>query len=410
MTISISKKTWAGIALEPVPGTFTAPTRYIPTRSTIKTDRKPIYSDEDRYTRDKNFLPQYGPRHGTIDFKGRWFNDSCADFLYAWMGGWSVGSVNALSYKHSFTMADIPPTWSFAKAYASEAYKITQAGCEKLSLSITADKVIEYDASFSGHFPVVYSGPPSPTFTADPGFAGYLPSLTLASLGASTTDIIDLKVDMSQKLEMWNPIAGIPDFTTLYYGDREINLDFTARFDASTLWDGWLATTDDSVTIDVKGALIGQVAVVSLGVQSSGTFTILYKSQETAPILYNATGADVQAAVRLLPGVGTNISVTGNSGGPYTFSITGELQADPAVITGSGIHLGAPGPLTIVTTAYYQELNLSFPIVNYESVEHDEGKVNVTVKVKAKVRPDPTQAAAIMTAFVQNTISTYAAG
>ncbi len=412
MTAAISKITWLGIAKEGTPGTFVAPTRYVPTHSTIKAPRKPVYSDEDRNSRDKNFLAVYGPRQGGMECKGRWFNDSCVDFLYGWMGGISSANPSGPVYKHSLTMADTPPAWSLGKAYKSQGYKITYAGVEKFTLSVTPEKTIDYDVTFLGHFPINYSTPPSPSFTADPGFAGYLPTLTLTSLGASTTDIIDLKISLSQKIELWNPIAGSADFTTMYFGDREVDIDFTARFDVSTLFDSYWATpTDDSLTFDVLGAQIGASTLVTLGAQSSGTFTLTYGGQTTTGLAYGALASAVQTAVRLLSSVDAGCLVTGGAGGPYTIQNTGPMAPSTLLWTGSGASLTTPGNFSVAApTLYNQELNLVFPTMNYESFDWDESKTNVMIKAKCKVRPDPTQVNAIMTAFVQNLIANYTTG
>ncbi len=411
---AISKKTFIGIAAEGgTPGTYVTPARYIPTKSTLKAIRKPMYSDEDRNSRDKNYVSAFGPRSSSLDCKGRWFNDSCPDFLIGWMGGYSVANPSGPVYKHSITMADVPPAYSLTKGYASQTYKVAYCGVEKFSLIVSADKTIDYDCTFIGKFPVNHSSPPTPSWTgATGGFAGYLPTLTLTSLGASTTDIIDLKIDLTQKIELWNPIAGSADFSTMYFGDREASIDFTARFDVSTLFDSyWSTVTDDSLTFDVQGPQIGQSTVVTVGAQSSGTFTLTYNGQTTAGIAYGALGSAVQTAVRLLSTVDAGCLVTGGAGGPYTIQNTGPMAPSSLVWTGSGASLTTPGNFSVAApTIYNQELNIAFALINYESLDWDESKTNVLVKAKCKVRPDPAGVTALMTAFVQNLQATFANG
>ncbi len=54
------------------------------------------------------------------------------------------------------------------------------------------------------------------------------------------------------------------------------------------------------------------------GTATSGTFTLHFEGQETAALPYNATAAQIQAAMVLLPNIGAGkIQVTGPDGGPY---------------------------------------------------------------------------------------------
>lgn len=325
--MAISKKTFLGIARETTPGTaVTTPTRYIPCKGTIKGMRKPEYSDEDRNSRDKNFHVVYGPRKGEVDIKGGWFNDASVPLLLGVMGSLSSAQPDSVNvptvYKHTLTLADTPPTFTFVKSYQSQSYYLPYAAVEKLALKwSSASKAVECDATILSQFPQILGSPPTPAFTTVRQFSGYMPKITLGSLG-STSDISDFQISIDQKIEMWNPSNGIADYVGLYFGEREVKVDFTARFDVSTLFTQWNTITDDSVTIDIQGDLIGS-------------------------------------------------------------------------------HTG---------TNYYQELNLNMPIVNYDSFDWDEGKINVLVKVKGTCRPAPDLSTLPLTAFVQNTVTSYANG
>jgi hypothetical protein len=329
---AISKKTFLGLALETTPGTaITTPVRYIPCKSTIKAERKPEYTDDDRNSRDANFTVTYGTRKGGVDVKGNWYNDACATLLYALMGGYAVSQPDATHvptvYKHTFSMADVPPTYTLVKSYATETYYASYSALEKFSLKFSADKTLEYDASFTTRFPLTTTQP-SPAFTTLQAFPGYAGTFTLTTLGASTTDIIDFDIAVEQKIDTWTPGSGTPDYVSLYFGERKVTGGFTARFDVNTLAANWRNTTDDSLTFDIQGALIAN---------------------------------------------------SGSSGTPPN-------------------------------TNYNQELNISLPIISYDSFDWDESKVNVTVKVKFTARPKADLSQPVMSAFVQNTVSTYANG
>ncbi len=326
--MAISKKTWLGLAVESSPGTaVTVPVRYVPCKSTFKGIQKPEYTEEDRNSRDKNFTAVYGPRSAEFTIKGDWYNDASVPFLFGAMGASADSQPNSVNcptvYKHALTMADVCPVFTLAKYYQTQAYYFSYSAVSKWGLKFSGEsKNIENDVTLMGRFPQVLASPPSPVFTAIPPFAGYAPTITLGSLG-TTSDILDVDIEFTQKLDPWTPPAGSPDFVTLYFGEREATVSFTARFDVSTLYQNyWMTPTQDSFSFDVKGALIASYS-------------------------------------------GTN---------------------------------------------YNQEFYLDFPTINYDSMEVDEGKVNLLVKAKATAIASPTLATQLMSAWITNTVASYAAG
>lgn len=91
------------------------------------------------------------------------------------------------------------------------------------------------------------------------------------------------------------------------------------------------------------------------GSPTGGTFTLTYKGQTTAGIAFNATGTTVNTAFQLLSTVGTNCTVSGGAGGPYTFTFSGTLLYDTTAITASsaGLTGGSSPTLTITQTQVY---------------------------------------------------------
>jgi hypothetical protein len=84
---------------------------------------------------------------------------------------------------------------------------------------------------------------------------------------------------------------------------------------------------------------------VTLGQQSSGTFTLSYGGSTTPALPYNATASQVQTALGSLPSIGVaNVTVSGNAGGPYTVALAQSLTASLTANFGS---LGAPGITSI---------------------------------------------------------------
>jgi hypothetical protein len=91
--------------------------------------------------------------------------------------------------------------------------------------------------------------------------------------------------------------------------------------------------------------------LVTLGTQSSGTFTLTWNNFTTAAIPYNASAATVLAALVALGGlaVGPNgWAVTGSAGGPYTVTTPGPGSAP---LTGSGASLTTPANFGITSGA-----------------------------------------------------------
>lgn len=84
-------------------------------------------------------------------------------------------------------------------------------------------------------------------------------------------------------------------------------------------------------------------ALITLGTQASGTFTISYLGQTTSGIAYNAAAATVQTAIQGLSTVGAgNATVAGSAGGPYTVTFAGALAQNINPITTDFSALGTP--------------------------------------------------------------------
>lgn len=96
-----------------------------------------------------------------------------------------------------------------------------------------------------------------------------------------------------------------------------------------------------------------QQLVTITGAPTGGTFTLTYAGQTTAGIAYNANGATVQTALRLLSNITPDkVTVAGAAGGPWTVTFAAALAAtNVAEMTGSGASLtGGTTPAVAVTT------------------------------------------------------------
>lgn len=59
------------------------------------------------------------------------------------------------------------------------------------------------------------------------------------------------------------------------------------------------------------------------GIPTGGTFSLSFDGFVTAPLAYNASAAQVQTALQALASLGTDVTVAGAAGGPYTVTFSG---------------------------------------------------------------------------------------
>lgn len=89
---------------------------------------------------------------------------------------------------------------------------------------------------------------------------------------------------------------------------------------------------------------------VTLGTQSSGTFTLSFNGQTTGTIAFGATAATVQTALRGLTSIGgTNATVSGSAGGPYTVKLSPTLDGLSAGLTANFASLTTPANASLTT-------------------------------------------------------------
>ena len=128
--------------------------------------------------------------------------------------------------------------------------------------------------------------------------------------------------------------------------------------------------------VDALGPVIDNTQTVTLGTQSSGTFTLTYKGQTTATIAYNATAAAVQSALLLLSTIpAASVTVAGSAGGPYTVTFTGALATDTTAMTGTFTALTTPGNAAITQTQVYFEMqhDMAIKLTNVSPFQDIEG-------------------------------------
>lgn len=86
---------------------------------------------------------------------------------------------------------------------------------------------------------------------------------------------------------------------------------------------------------------------------TAGDYTLTYSGQETAAIAFDATAAEVQAALEALSNIAPgDVVVTGADGGPYTVEFTGSLaRTNVAQMTSDATNLtGGASTATVATS------------------------------------------------------------
>lgn len=85
---------------------------------------------------------------------------------------------------------------------------------------------------------------------------------------------------------------------------------------------------------------------------TGGTYTLTFGGQTTDDIDWDATAAEVQAALEALSTIGAgNVAVSGEDGGPYTVTFQGDLEnTNVAALTATDSLTGGAGTVTIATT------------------------------------------------------------
>lgn len=261
---AISKKSFLAASLEAVSGTLAATQQYyVPCKSVMKGVQRDEKMSEERGTRDDNNDRVQTTRDGSTDPKGAWYNDTSPIWLFGITGLPTASQPDSTHaptvYKQTIptSFSDIPPTLSLWKSYHRVTYYTASAAVKKVTLKWTVDKGLECDVDLFHLFPTKYVGSTlTPTFSSVRAFSGYMPTITTAD--GATTDVEECTMTIEQDVKPWFAPNGTPDFTRLDFGARKCTIDLTARFDLDTgnPYLRFLDFQDDSLTFDIKGALI----------------------------------------------------------------------------------------------------------------------------------------------------------
>ncbi|MEU9703117.1 hypothetical protein [Streptomyces sp. NPDC047981] len=157
----------------------------------------------------------------------------------------------------------------------------------------------------------------------------------MSMLGIEANETITLDLTKFSESLHWTPASA-------YQPERKLKSGIPlGKITASGLYAPYAAVTNEVQTLTVTGAPTG------------GTFTITWNGQTTAALAYNATAAQVQAALEALSNIAPgDVVVTGAAGGPWTLTWGGaQLGENVAAPTTTESFTGGTSPdITIATT------------------------------------------------------------
>lgn len=173
--------------------------------------------------------------------------------------------------------------------------------------------------------------------------------------GSLTTDPIAFNAD-GATLDAALAAAGLVDVTvsgpaggpyTVTFVDSLAATNIAGLFSVDT---SGLSGNSAEVQAAVAGVNEVQLITPAPWLLTSGDFTLSFDGETTAPIAFDARGADVEAALEALSTIGSdNVLVTGAAGGPWTVTFTRDLakQNVAALIPAAG-NLGGALSVSII--------------------------------------------------------------
>jgi RHS repeat-associated protein len=130
------------------------------------------------------------------------------------------------------------------------------------------------------------------------------------------------------------PNIGFGDVAVTKINDTMVRKEYRLDFQGALALQNLVQVTVDSTNIqsafaltdiedtDVQGGAASEVQVVTLADATGGTFRLALAGEQTAPLAYDATAAQVESALEALTNI-DDVAVAGSAGGPYTITFLG---------------------------------------------------------------------------------------
>lgn len=276
MTAQNSVRSYVGIAKESTKGTAVAPTAFIPVAvGKLKPADiiDPLYDEGLRGSMAKNYNYVQGRTRSTFDFGGPVFPDTIGWAIGGIMGsvattGASAPYTHAMTLKNDATVGgDAQPTaFTLTDFYAANVR--AYAGCQihDLSLSFTAEGLLDYDAKATGWASATASTP-------TPAFTSVLPTpvwqATVSIGGSPVAYTVEGSLDLTRPVTPIYGISGTQNPYSIFVGALDVSGALKFVMENDTELTRFLTNTQPSITIDWSngsGATATQIsATISKG-------------------------------------------------------------------------------------------------------------------------------------------------
>lgn len=282
MSVQNSVRSYLGIAKETTKGTVVAPTAFIPvSQSKLKPVDiiDPLFDEGLRGSMATKYNYLQGRKRSTFDFGGAVFPDTFGWALSGLLGsvattGSTAPYTHVVSLKNaSATGADVQPTsFTLTDFYATDVRSYPGCQIHDVSLSFSADGMLEYDAKATGWSSSTVSTP-------TPAFSTVLPTptwqATVSIAGTPVAYTVEGSINQTRNV---TPIYGISDTQDpyqIFVGALEITGSFKFVMESDAELTRFLTNTQPAITIDWSngsGATATQIAAtITKGAYTAAT-------------------------------------------------------------------------------------------------------------------------------------------
>src|SRR5262245_13462397 len=239
-----------GIALETTPGTYLAPTKYVPINSeTFEYQQETIWRRAIRQSADFTAgVP--GNVHVEGDVNAEVLEDTLLYFLYC-MRSTVVKTGTTPNFTYTFTpsSAALPPNKTMSVTIVRNSVVFGYTGCVVSSFRLMVEAgILNFQVSMLGRDEAVQSAP-TPTWPATPNFgAGTYQIQIPTSTQVFDAESFDLQIDD----------GGVPEFRLkdtgrgaqfIRFGERAVTLQMERDFETRAEYDAFKALTAQSITL-----------------------------------------------------------------------------------------------------------------------------------------------------------------
>jgi hypothetical protein len=231
---------YLGLAKEATPGTYVAPTVYLPVTNPKPADVIAAVKDEGLRGNNAVLQGQYpGISSATFDFDGDLYPDTIGNLFAAIVGPDTV--TGTAPYTHTFkTTTAQPPSYSLTYFDGVETRGFPGCKCSDLSFKLDAKGALTYSSKWIG-YPSASESAPTAAFTALQPFLGWEHTFTAA--GASSTRPVSVTWDFKRAVEAVHAATGTQAPREIFAPGLDVSGSSTNLFDVTTDETAFLAYT-----------------------------------------------------------------------------------------------------------------------------------------------------------------------